>query len=158
MSDDAQSTAPADAPAEPQGPEPQANDQPRDDEGRFTQRDIHEVREEAKKYRLRLRDTEAQVSALQERVDRHDRAAVERLAGERLNDASDIWLVHSIDDFRAEDGSLDEEKVGAALDQLAQTRSHWLKRMGGFDGGVRRAVQTPPSFGDALKESVTGQR
>jgi hypothetical protein len=146
-------TNPSPEPTEPAS-EPQA---PELDPNRtYSAHDMREVREEAKRYRHRLRDTEQRVTALQERVDRHDRAAVERIAGERLNDASDVWLVHDVADFRGEDGALDETKVTSALDEIATTRQHWLKPQESWNGGVRRPVKQEPSFGQALKNAVGG--
>ncbi len=123
----------------------------------YSHDDMRQVREEAKKYRHRLRETEQRVTGLQERVDRHDRAAVERMAGERLNAPDDIWLVHDVADFRGDDGGLDEAKVAAALEEIASTRTHWLKPAPNYDGGPRKPVKQPETFGAVLKRTVTGQ-
>jgi hypothetical protein len=137
-----------------QGPAPEP-----DRDRSYSYEDMKQVREEAKRYRLRLRDAEQERATLQGRVDRHDRAAVERVAGERLAAAEDVWLVHDVADFRGEDGSLDENAVRERATELAEQRPHWRKPAGpGFDGGVRRPVAQPESFGSALKERVTGHK
>jgi hypothetical protein len=150
------------APPEPTDPTPEPTPEPGpapdpDRDRVFTYDDMHKVREEAKRYRMRLRETEDARTALQTRVDAHDRAAVERIAGEHLNDASDVLLVHELDDFRGEDGTLDEKVVTSTIEQLASEHSHWAKPQGSFDGGVRRPVKQEASFGEILKRQATGR-
>jgi hypothetical protein len=137
--------------------DPESDPAPEPDTSRtYTYDDIKDVREEAKKYRHRLRDAQEARAALQGRVDAHDRGAVERLAGEHLNESSDIWLVHDIADFRADDGSLDEKKVAEAIAAIGESRPHWISPRADWGGGYRgpSVSASSPSFGQALKAAV----
>jgi hypothetical protein len=145
----------ADADADTTTPDAPAPDPDRD--RTYTYDDIHKVRDEAKRYRMRLRETEEARTALQTRVDVHDRAAIERIAGEKLNDPSDVFLVHDIADFRGEDGALDEDLARGHVEKLASEHEHWAKPAVSFDGGVRRPVSQEASFGQILKRQATGR-
>jgi hypothetical protein len=85
---------------------------------------------EAAKYRRQLRETEAQRDALAERLERHQRAEVERLAGARIEKGSAIWAGGAqLADFLDADGNVDPLAVPAAVDaaieQLGLSRAHF---------------------------------
>lgn len=148
---DGQAPEPAPAPdtAEPaSGPEDRSQ-RPQT----FDETYVKDLRAEAAGYRRELREAQTERDQLRERVERQDREAVERLAGERLQSSSDFWLAVELADLRGDDGAIDREKVQAALEQVATDRPHWIKPpYTAFDGGVRgRAVSPAPSFGEALK-------
>src|SRR5262249_10313913 len=113
---------------------------------------------EAKKYRLRARDAENRAATLQTRVDAHDKATVERIAGDLLEDPSDLWLAHSgLDAFRGEDGAIDSDAATAAIQELVNARPHWAKQpTARINGGVRRPARLPKDFGSELKRAVGG--
>ena len=86
-------TTPADEPREgaalPQGdptPEPPDPELDLDREG-----DVSKLRQRGGVVRRQLRQVEAERDALRERVDAHDREAVERIAVATLSDPSDLW-------------------------------------------------------------------
>lgn len=80
---------------------------------------------EAAKYRRELRDTQSERDALQARIDQQDRAAAETLAGQQLASADDLWRYGvELDSLRGDDGSLDPEKVTAAVTELATARPY----------------------------------
>ncbi len=152
-----QTAEPPSEPAAPVSPGTEPQGAPEPDRSRtYSYDDMHEIREEAKKYRHRLRQTEQAREELQARVDVHDRMAVTRIAGEHLADGDDLMLVHEIAEFRAEDGSLNDELVREAAKAAVSARPYWAKQGSSMDGGVRRAVEPKKSFGEALKNRATG--
>ena len=118
--------------------------------------DPAKLRKEAASYRRRLRETEAERDKLRARVEASDRLEVERQVGGDggLADPGDLWLAVQLDDLRNDDGALDSEKVEAARDRVLVDRPHWRHQpTPQFDGGAREsAVETKPSFGEALKK------
>jgi hypothetical protein len=149
---------PTDAPADPE-PSPVADDATeavRDPEGR-------ERSEEAKRYRLRLREAEGHVAerdevitGLRAEVDRLHRAEAERLAGQ-LQTPADLWLVADLADLRDDDGRLDAEKVTAKVAEVVADHPAWRRRSPTFDGGARRntPVERTPGLADLLKPERT---
>jgi len=114
------------------------------------------LRREAASCHRRLRAVEAERDALVAQVDARDRADVERLAGAKLADPSDLWQAGGVEltALRGDDGALEPERVEAAVDAVIAARPHWAKLAPtpSFDGGAR-ATPAPagPSFGAALK-------
>lgn len=92
---------------------------------------------EAKKYRLRLRETEAelteareQVTANAETIERLQRTLIERAAAEQLTDPADLWRYAedtTTADLLAEDGTPDPEKVTAAVTAVVAERGYLAK-------------------------------
>ncbi len=78
---------------------------------------------EAAKYRRRLRDTEAERDQLAQRVESMQRTEVERLAAVALlKEPRALWAAGTeLADLLAEDGTVDPEKVTAAI---KHTREH----------------------------------
>jgi hypothetical protein len=120
--------------------------------------EVSRLRAEAKRHRLAKVAAESERDQLRSRVDAQDRAAVERIAGDSLANASDIWLTTQIGDLRDEEGEIDAEKVTERVTQLLDERPHW-KKTGAIDfgGGVRQPVKRPATLGEAFKRSITGR-
>lgn len=97
------------------------------------------------RYRLRLREAEAQRDALQERVTGMQRQAAESIAGETLRKAAAIWAVAGLPDLLAPDGSVDPELVKAAaaraIDELGAARPPGVD----FGSGHKRHNNAPTS-------------
>ena len=143
----------------PEADPPQA--EPQEDGGSSS---AERASREAARYRVRLREAEAQVEqrdavlgAMRTEIDRLHTAEVERMAASSahaLTNPADLWLVTSLDDLRAEDGSLDDAKVRAVLRDVLRERPQWRKSSPGMDGGVRSGgvpQGREASFGDLLK-------
>jgi len=113
--------------------------------------DVQALRHEAASRRRQLRAAEAENVALRERVDRHDRAEVERLVSPALADPTDVWSAAELDALRGEDGVIGEAKVGAALAALLDRKPHYAKARVDLHQGVRQSERVAPSFGQALK-------
>ncbi len=88
---------------------------------------------EAARYRTQLREAQAERDALladhdalAERLGTLQRREAERVAGEHLADAADLWrdgltLAELLDD----DGNLDPGKVGGAARTVVEAHKHW---------------------------------
>ena len=99
------------------------------------------------KYRVRAREAEGQVETqrrviteLQERIERMQRADVERVAAVRLAEAGDIWVSASLDDMLDSDGDIDLKRVDEVIGELLNRRPHWgvpsPRRHGGLLSGA----------------------
>lgn len=79
---------------------------------------------EAARYRRRLRDAEAERDALGARVGAMQRREVERLAGDRLSQAGDLFTIGGADlaDLLTEEGDVDSTAVTAAVGALLEAR------------------------------------
>lgn len=134
-------------------------------EGGADPSDVGALHQEAAKRRRQVRALESTVAerdetiaTLQARVDAGDRAAVEKAVGDRLADPADLWLGHSLEDFRGEDGEVDAERVTAAVDALLESKPHWGQRaVPDLHVGVRPLVPGKPSFGEHLKQGIGGR-
>jgi hypothetical protein len=115
---------------------------------------------EAKTYRLRLRDAEAERDKLAATVAAFQRRDIEALAasgdGKKLGAGSDLWVAGiELKDLLAEDGTVDAAKVSAAVEQVLTDHPNWGPRpprvgvprdmgqgqRGGTVGGVRSMQQ-----------------
>lgn len=78
--------------------------------------------QEAKKYRLRLRETEAERDDLQERLQALQRATVEDVATRegRLPSTAALWASTELSELLDEGGNLDHGKVLAACEKAAE--------------------------------------
>jgi hypothetical protein len=94
-----------------------ATDDERDESGRYLSR-------EAASYRRRLRDAEAERDGLRERLERYERAEVERIAGDAgLQVAADVWQFGaSLDTLRDENGGIDAEIVSGLVGEIVKDR------------------------------------
>lgn len=112
--------------------------------------------------RAKLKEAEAARDTLTAKVEKLQRAEVERIAGGVLEQAADLFEVGGITlaDVLDEDGEVDEGAVAAALDQLASTRPGLVKgarlpaRGSHVDWGHSRSGQViggeGPTWRDAL--------
>jgi hypothetical protein len=93
-------------------------------------------------YRIRAREAEAAVRALEERVTRLQTAEVQRLAAQ-LHDPANLWQHVELVELLNEDGEVDPERVAEAVAALADSKSHLLRpppRTPGFAQGRRTPV------------------
>lgn len=116
------------------------------------------LRREAANYRTQLREAEGERDKLAEQVTSMRRAEVERIAGEQLADPADLWRAEvELDSLITEDGSLDAEKVEAAVELLVKDRPHYKRQpVADFDGGARETVETAPDFAETLRKAAGG--
>ncbi len=158
-------TNPQDPQPEPQ--DPTTNPAPDDPTPTrtFTHDDAVRFQKEAASRRRALREVEADrdqelsdrdvvIDQLKARVETIDREAVEKIAGESFNEPSDVWLLSSLDQMRAEDGTLNPEKIDAELARVVGERPHWAAPSAldvNLHAGPRSAVEEPDSFGRRLK-------
>jgi hypothetical protein len=94
--------------------------------------------DEARRYRLRLRDSEAvnaelvqQLTDSSARIDAAERKVVEAELRHRFADSSDFWGQTALTDLRGEDGQLDLDRVAARSAELLAERPHWRAAPGG---------------------------
>jgi len=131
--------------------------------------DVSALRHEAASRRRALRQAEAKITAveaerdqLRQRVDQHERAAVERLAGGRLHDAADLWASTTLDDLRDEEtGEVDANAIRQAVDDLIARKPHLARPMpetADLHAGPRQTVPQQPSFGAAMKKQIGRRR
>jgi hypothetical protein len=109
--------ADAGAGADPRAGTGETADERDEETGRYLSR-------EAARYRTRLRETEAERDQLRERLERYERAEVERLASAAgLAVPADLWALGTqIEHCRAEDGSIDAETVNGLVADLLRDR------------------------------------
>ncbi|MEJ7783808.1 MAG: hypothetical protein WKF96_03325 [Solirubrobacteraceae bacterium] len=115
---------------------------------------------EAAKWRRQLRETETERDGLRSQLDDRDRRDVEKMAAERLADPSDFWHGTTVDELRAEDGTIDVGKAEAELTKLIKAKPHYAAPVRvDLHQGVRQDVDRvePPSFGDALRRETRGE-
>jgi hypothetical protein len=118
-------------------------------------RELREVRSEAKRHRLERNAAVAERDTLRARVDAADRREVERLAGERLQNAGDIWLTTDVQSLRDEDGELDKDLIAERVEHVLGERPHWRKTgPADFSSGVRRPLKPAASLGEAFKNAI----
>jgi len=137
-----------DSPEEPEAPEQEPDDDNR----------LSKVRAEAQGLRGRLRDTEAERDGLAERVAAFQRAEVVRLATgkDQMADGSDLFRA-GVDQatLLGDDGSVDPERVQAAVTDVLTARPHWRHRTSPkadhSQGGGSPADDGGPSWSDVLE-------
>lgn len=116
------------------GQAPEVESDERDESGRYLSR-------EAASYRRRLRDTEQERDQLRERLERYERAEVERLASAAgLQVAGDVWQFGAeLEHLRTEDGSIDAETVKGLVADIVKDRPGLQARPVG-DFGIGRGA------------------
>lgn len=122
--------------------------------------EIRSLRAEAARRRQAQRAAETERDTLRGRVDRQDRREIERLVGDRLQNAEDFWLTVKLDDLRDDDGDVDVDRVGERVQQLLSEKPHWAKSQApppNFSSGVRQPLKRQSSLGDAFKNALTGR-
>ncbi len=115
------------------------------------------ARKEAAQYRRRLRAAEAERDQARTDLEAMQRAEVERAAGERLAQGSDLWDAGvQLEELVSEDGSLDAEKVTAAVAAVLEARPHWATRRvrGDIDQGARQPAAEPVDLGAMLRQAA----
>jgi hypothetical protein len=121
---DIEAMASADEPVEPVE-EPDTAEQPPADDAEAGGETPHR---EAAKYRTRLREVETERDGLSAQLDAMRRAEVVRVAGDGLARGDDL-LTYRGDDvapYLGDDGTVDAEKVAAAVTELVAERGHYL--------------------------------
>ncbi|GAB4912584.1 hypothetical protein LIX17_20225 [Mycobacterium avium subsp. hominissuis] len=113
---------------------------------------------EAAGYRVKLRETEAERDALAERLQRMQRAEIERLASDALSHPADLFSLsgNELADYLTEDGDVDAEKVAADVAAILAERPGLRKQIPGYDpsqgrGGRPPAKREPKSLGDVIR-------
>lgn len=114
---------------------------------------------EAARYRTRLRDTEAVRDALAARVERFERATVERVAAETLSSPGDVWLFTAADALpRTPEGEVDTDAVRAAVAKITEGRPGLAippKRVVDTGGGRRGdPLPSEPSWASIINPSA----
>jgi hypothetical protein len=112
---------------------------------------------EAASRRVALREVEAERDQLRSEVEGFQRAEAERLASQRLRDGSDLWTAGVELGDLLEDGAVSDERIAAACSRLLEEKPHFARPPVDFGAGVRRPLEQPPSFGQALKRSIGQQ-
>jgi len=114
---------------------------------------------EAAKYRRQLREAQAEAEGLRSQLDAMRRREAERLAvlpaGPAvmgLHDGRDLWAYGAdpaalVDD----DGTVDPERVAAAVRAIGDERPHLLQKVPDFDGGTRTGVREARGWGALIK-------
>ena len=104
------------------------------------------------KNRIELKQTK-------ERLERMQRREIERLAADKLSDPQDVWLAGvAVGDVCNEEGDVDPELVGKAIDALVEKHPHWqasrpeTPRRGLTSGATSPAQRRAPSWADALRQ------
>ncbi len=141
--------------------EPMAEDTEMATEGADTapEDDQPALRKEAAKYRVRLREVEAERDSLAERLAGQQRTEAERFAtqvgagGMRMLAAgSDLWAAGVVlGDLVDEDGQVDPERVKQAVGRVLAEHPHWAHRWPSLNGGVRTTAEAGPTFQDVLR-------
>lgn len=118
----APTTPAATSPSEPAPADAAAVDDPR----------LAGARQEAARYRTRLREAENQLEQRTAALTAMQRAEVERLAtstdGSRARDTSDLWRAGvDLEQVIGDDGAIDATKLTAAVDAAQAAHPHWFE-------------------------------
>jgi hypothetical protein len=113
------------------------------------------------RYRVERNEARAERDALAQRVERLQRAEVERLAADKLSHPADLFSLsgNELADYLTDDGDVDAEKVAADVAEIVAERPGLRKRMPGYDptqgygGRPPKAVPAEPSFVDLFKST-----
>jgi len=109
------------------------------------------------RYRVERNEARAERDALAERVQRMQRAEVERLASDALSHPADLFSLSGNDvaDYLTEDGDVDAAKVSADVAEILAERPGLRKLMPGYDPtqgyGGRPQPKREPTFADLIK-------
>ena len=109
------------------------------------------------RYRVERNEARTERDALAERIQRMQRAEVERLASEHLSLPADLFSLsgNEVADYLDADGEIDQAKVAADVAAILAERPGLRKRTPGYDpsqglGGTPQ-VKREPSWGALLK-------
>jgi len=135
---------------------------PNRDESEATPEEETEVEEEEKprsreqKYRLALRETQAELQNIQTRLDAAHTREIEAMAT-GLADPKDLWVIglNTVEDLLSEEtGQPDPEKVDAAVKAITATRPGLSKYARAVDmtQGMHSQGNGTPSWSDLLRD------
>lgn len=105
------------------------------------------------RYRVERNEARAERDALAQRVERMQRAEVERLAGDSLSHPADLFSLsgNELADYLADNGDVDAEKVAADVAAVLAERPGLRKNSPAFDPsqghGGRPQAKREPSWG-----------
>ncbi len=96
--------------------------------------EAHQSNKEAR-YRVERNEARAERDALAQRVERMQRAEVERLAADALSHPADLFSLsgNGLADYLTDDGDVDANKVAADVAEILAERPGLRKRMPGYD-------------------------
>lgn len=108
------------------------------------------------RYRVERNEARAERDALAQRVERMQRAEVERIASEHLAAPADFWLSdNDVSAYLTDDGEVDPERVSEDARLLISERPRLGKHSPAFDPMQGQGGQPPakaqPSWGALLK-------
>lgn len=113
---------------------------------------------EAAKYRVRLREAEAERDQLAARLADAQRQNANHQVAQRFADPGDFWSTTELADVLGEDGGIDGEKLSEAMDAALESKPHWRKpapvteSISTVRGNGRVEAGKPePSFADAFR-------
>lgn len=117
---------------------------------------------EAKKYRLRAQEAEAERDTLKTRLNAMLNIEATRIieaAPQKLHNPADLFEIGGVklEDVLTEDGMIDQGKISAAIADLHKTRAYLFKETGGGNASLARAagdrdrLPSAPSWKNALK-------
>ncbi|ORB67686.1 hypothetical protein [Mycolicibacterium tusciae] len=110
------------------------------------------------RYRVERNEARSERDALAQRVERMQRAEVERLAADGLSHPADVFSLsgNELADYLTEDGDVDVEKVAADVAAILAERPGLRKFTPGYDPsqgtGGRPQTKREPSWGALLKD------
>jgi hypothetical protein len=113
------------------------------------------------RYRVERNEARAERDALAERVQRMQRAEVERLASDALSHPGDLFSLsgNELADYLNEDGDVDAEKVAADVTAILAERPGLRKHTPGYDPshglGGRPQPKREPTLADLFKGSTS---
>ncbi|MBS1696096.1 MAG: hypothetical protein JST91_28205 [Actinobacteria bacterium] len=110
------------------------------------------------RYRVERNEARDQLSAANARIERMQRAEVQRLASDGLSHPEDLFSLSGNDvaDYLTETGDIDAAKVAADVAEILAERPGLRKNAPAFDPSQGRGGKTPPpqrepSWSDLLK-------
>jgi hypothetical protein len=108
------------------------------------------------RYRVERNEARAERDALAQRVERMQRAEVERLAADGLSHPADLFSLsgNELADYLTEDGDVDVEKVAADVAAVLAERPGLQKNSPAFDpsqGSGGKLGKSAPTFVDLLR-------
>lgn len=108
------------------------------------------------RYRVERNEARAERDALAQRVERMQRAEVERLAAHKLSHPADLFSLsgNELADYLTEDGDVDSEKVVADVAAVLAERPGLRRQTPGYDptqGFGGKPSKGSPSFADLMK-------
>ena len=110
------------------------------------------------RYRVERNEARAERDALAQRVERMQRAEVERLAADALSHPADLFSLsgNELADYLTDDGDVDGDKVAADLVAILAVRPGLRKQTPGYDPtqghGGKPPAKAKPSWGALLKD------